>query len=581
MKKKTLVALLLVLALACVPLVGCGGNGYPTTKKLNLNNYVESYSDTTYGVSNSVSRKAYTTATTVDGGIGKVNGRYGYKTNEAGKRTLYDFVNRADVLNGKTYDEFAAAGGVLAGVNVTLGETTAYDCDLYEATTLALLTSFTSYAEPQTGTTEKYINGKLTDVFTVAYRPSSTEADLSYKYFVASEGSRTDCPTISEVNVSSLKNDDYTVGSVINHSGDKEPLYKTNGIKTDAEMGGYSLIDGTVMNKVGLAGKYEFFKDGAKTGEIAIKDGRPVGVVGKYFYYAEIEVLPYDAKEGYNYIEYKTVSDFTTATKLNYTYYRYDIVKNKVSKYNPGYIVVGGESLYNYKDSKFDALMVYGYKMVDGVASNLSTEIVAIADKDLKVGVDFTGKPYPIGKKLKDNRFIGTRSGVTYIYNEKLETVAAFKGSNYHVNNELGVITFAENDKYAAIDFDGNVVLEAKYTNLEFYGNTALTGVYDENNEVKARMAVSKTNPNGTELAVSDEESLEYSSNGIVIIKKVVEGVNNFTVKNYDGTVLASFTGYCTAASLQYYVSSVDGYQYAYLPYSTTTGETKTIVFGC
>ena len=40
MKKKTLVALLLVLALACVPLVGCGGNGYPTTKKLNLNNYV-------------------------------------------------------------------------------------------------------------------------------------------------------------------------------------------------------------------------------------------------------------------------------------------------------------------------------------------------------------------------------------------------------------------------------------------------------------------------------------------------------------------------------------------------------------
>lgn len=72
MKKKTLVALLLVLALACVPLVGCGGNGYPTTKKLNLNNYVESYSDTTYGVSNSVSRKAYTTATTVDGGIGKV-----------------------------------------------------------------------------------------------------------------------------------------------------------------------------------------------------------------------------------------------------------------------------------------------------------------------------------------------------------------------------------------------------------------------------------------------------------------------------------------------------------------------------
>ena len=94
-------------------------------------------------------------------------------------------------------------------------------------------------------------------------------------------------------------------------------------------------------------------------------------------------------------------------------------------------------------------------------------------------------------------------------------------------------------------------------------------------------MAVSKTNPNGTELTVSDAESLEYSSNGIVIIKKVVEGVNNFTVKNYDGTVLASFTGYCTAASLQYYVSSVDGYQYAYLPYSTTTGETKTIVFGC
>lgn len=49
MRKKSLVALLLVLALACVPLVGCGesGKGYSTTKKLDLNDYAIAASEST------------------------------------------------------------------------------------------------------------------------------------------------------------------------------------------------------------------------------------------------------------------------------------------------------------------------------------------------------------------------------------------------------------------------------------------------------------------------------------------------------------------------------------------------------
>lgn len=578
MKKKTLVALLLVLALACVPLAGCsGGNGYPTTKKLNLNNYVQAYSDTYYGTTSATgkSKKAYSAFATVDGTLNRISGTnsYGYTVNSEGKKVVYDIVARTNVLESKAYQDVHTTGAFLVGYNYD----SFYTYDVYDPATLNLLTTVTSYDSLQTGSTTKYINGKPTMVYTLSYLPDSSASERSFKYFVYSEGSRTEKMTLSEVNMTDLKDNDYTVGSVISHAGDKEPIYDIDGIKKYDAMKDYTFIDGTVNNGLGKGGKIEFFKANAKSGEIDLKDGMLIGFVDKYCYYVEVEAVPFDAVKGYNFVVQTDDDDFASTKKLNYTYYRYDIVKNKVSKYNPGYIVVGFESMYNYKDSKYDALGVYGFKMVDGVANSLSAPVVGIADKDLKMGIDFTGKPFQFEGKLKDNRFIDTENGKTYIYNEKLETLAVFKSSSFKVNYDLGIITFAETGKYMAVDFDGKVVLDSKYSNLDFYGDTALTAVYDENGDVKGNMLVSKANPNGTEIQLAGDETLTYSANGILIIKKNIEGVNNYTVKNYNGAVITTFKA-SSIGSMQWNMNA--SVQYAYLPYVDDAGMQKTVVFG-
>ena len=170
MRKKSLVALLLVLALACVPLVGCGDSGkvYSTTKKLDLNDYAIAASDVYGGVKMSNSKKAFTTATVETGNLATLGDnlgekRYGKKYTENGS-VLYDFVAHTVRYADKAYDSINDYNnGLIACYSDNENGSKSYD--IYERVNLNLLTSFTSYSEITYSTVYGYVNGKRVSAY--------------------------------------------------------------------------------------------------------------------------------------------------------------------------------------------------------------------------------------------------------------------------------------------------------------------------------------------------------------------------------------------------------------------------------
>lgn len=588
MKKKSLVALLLVLALACVPLVGCGSDkGYSTTKKLDLNDYFVTASDTAYGVKNSTARKAFTTATLEDGQYVRVGGKYGTKANENGKLSVYDFTKCAAVIPDKTYDNVSMLDGIDGNqllVCYTHGDYYAYD--IYDYIDLDPLASFTSYEAIGTDTMTKYVGGKQISLLDISYKATSDSDVSDHKYFSLGDGSRTAKRTYSEVNVSDIKNTNIVTGTVINASA-KYPVYETDGIVTYDEMKDYSVAINYTDSGLGIevaTFNLTFFKNDDKTGEVTVTDGMPLTFVEKYFYYAEYEPVAYDAVKGYNFIYQRNANDTTSAQKYNVTYYRYDITKNKTSKVDFGFIVNGCDNIYNYADRKYDAVKLEAYRMVDGVANSNSTPMILIADKDFKVGYDFTGKPFGIDEKLKDDRFIATANNVTYIYNKKLETIASFASTSYVVNDDLGLVIFQNGSRYMAVDFDGNVIFEPRYSNLTFYGDTAVTTVYNDLNEADGNMRVSKTNPNGAEIVVGANENVAYNGYGLTVVSSAtVDGATSYTLLNYGGTSLCTFKAiaFYPASNIQFYYNASTGEQFAYFNFVDENNVRKTIVVTC
>lgn len=589
MKKKTLVALLLVLALACVPLVGCGSDkGYSTTKKLDLNDYFVTASDTAYGVKYSTARKAFTTATAEDGQYNRVGGKYGTKANESGKLSVYDFNKHAAVLTDKTYDNVSVYDGLGSNkllVCYNVGDYYAYD--IYDYNDLEAVTSFTSYVSISTNTMTKYVGGKATRLLDISYKATSGSDVYDHKYFALGDGSRTAKRAYSEVNVSDIKNTDIVTGTVIDASA-KQAIYETDGIVTYNEMKDYSVAISYTDSELGIevaTFNLSFFKNNDKTGEVTVTDGMPLAFVEKYFYYAEYAPVAYDAVKGYNFIYQRNSNDNTTAQKYNVTYYRYDITKNKTSKVDFGFIVGGNcEHLYNYADNKYDAVVLEAYQMFDGVANSNSTPMTLIVDKDFKVGYDFTGKPFGIDEKLKENRFIASSNGSTYIYDKKLEIVASFDSTNYSVNADLGLITFQKGNRYMAVDFDGNVIFEPKYSNLTFYGDTAIASVYNDQDETDGNVRVSKINPNGSEIAVGANETVAYTGYGLTVVSSAaVDGVTSYTLLNYGGTSLCTFKAiaFYPSSNIQFYYNASTGEQFAYFNFVDENNARKTIVATC
>lgn len=600
MKKKSLVALLLVLALACVPLVGCGesGKGYSTTKKLDLNDYAIAASDVYGGVKVQSSKQQFTTATVETGNISTLGDnlgekRYGKKYTENGG-VLYDFVAHTARYADKAYDSIKDYNNGLISC-YTVNEDDSMNYDIYERVNLNLLSSFKSYGEITYSTVYGYVNGKRVSAYRYEYKASADAEKNSYKYYVRTEATADARQTYKEIAEADFKSTNVTVGSVIN-AKDPSPVYYTNAVVPYADMEGYtytytrasSEIDGTYSYT------YTFFKNGAKSGELTITDGMPIDFVDKYFYYNELEPVAYDAVKGYNFVVQTDSDNNATAKKYNVTTYRYDIKKNKTSKVELGYVPFEADNIYNHADKKYDAMFVAAYGKTDGVANTNSSVMLLVVDKDMKVGYDFTGKPFSFSTdnvtKLKENRFIDVEDGNTYIYNEKLEIVASFNSATYEINDNLGLVIFNNGGKTMAVDYDGKVVFKDQYTNpyyyssrsgLDFYGNYAVATVTKDNGETETPMIVSKDNLEGTKIVTADNERLLNGSDYSGIIMKA-DNECNYTFTNYEGKVLHTVKVEGSAfGTLESYFDFETGDQYATFHYSDATGTQYTVVFTC
>lgn len=600
MRKKSLVALLLVLALACVPLVGCGesGKGYSTTKKLDLNDYAIAASDVYGGVKMSNSKKAFTTATVETGNLATLGDnlgekRYGKKYTENGS-VLYDFVAHTVRYADKAYDSINDYNnGLIACYSDNENGSKSYD--VYERVNLNLLTSFTSYSEITYSTVYGYVNGERVSAYRYEYKASADADNNSYKYYVRTEAAADTRQTYKEIAEEDFKSTNVTVGSVVN-AKDPSPVYYTNAVVPYADMESYTYTYTSVDSDIdGMSNyTYTFFKNGAKSGELTITDGMTVGFVDKYFYYNEFEPVAYDAVKGYNFILQTNTADNATASKYNVTTYRYDIKKNKTSKVELGYIPFQAGNIYNHADKKYDAMLVAAYGKTDGVAITNSSIMLLIVDKDMKVGYDFTGKPFGFNTdnvaKLKENRFIDVEDGNTYIYNKKLEIVASFNSATYEINDNLGLVIFNKGGKTMAVDYDGKVVFKNQYTNpyyygsrsgLDFYGNYAVASVTKDNGDTETPMIVSKDNLEGTKIVKLDNERLLNGSDYSGIIVKA-DDQRNYTFTNYDGKVLHTVKVEGSAfGNLESYFDSETGDQYACFHYSDAAGTQYTIVFTC
>lgn len=244
MRKKSLVALLLVLALACVPLVGCGesGKGYSTTKKLDLNDYAIAASDVYGGVKMSNSKKAFTTATVETGNLATLGDnlgekRYGKKYTENGS-VLYDFVAHTVRYADKAYDSINDYNnGLIACYSDNENGSKSYD--VYERVNLNLLTSFTSYSEITYSSVYGYVNGERVSAYRYEYKASADADNTSYKYYVRTEAAADARQTYKEIAEEDFKSTNVTVGSVIN-AKDPSPVYYTNAVVPYADMEGYT-----------------------------------------------------------------------------------------------------------------------------------------------------------------------------------------------------------------------------------------------------------------------------------------------------------------------------------------------------
>ena len=126
-----------------------------------------------------------------------------------------------------------------------------------------------------------------------------------------------------------------------------------------------------------------------------------------------------------------------------------------------------------------------------------------------------------------------------FLIDDELNIIASVATDYYSVYKNSQLIVCRVSDNYMAIDFDGKIVLEPKYSSLTLYGGYALTDITEFDGTVKTNYLVSKDNIAGTALEnmIAENESLLLNSNGIIVKR---DQNNKATVYNYAGTEIMS-----------------------------------------
>ena len=262
------------------------------------------------------------------------------------------------------------------------------------------------------------------------------------------------------------------------------------------DLAGYSLTQNATANGT----IFTFIKDGKIKGTLSFGESdEMLGIFEESFYYVHKESVAENAAKGYNVIEQTDSRDY----KYNYTYYRYNILKDKLTEVKTDYVFTAIEavSLYNYATQSYDRAIVTAVKFENGVAvlNDSAQTRLLIIEKGLKVYADFTDKIYsPKGiVKIAENRYLaaGANGNMTRTYlldgNENVLAAYPVSMSAIKVYENSSRIVCSYNGYYMATDFDGKVVMENLYDSLNFYGNYAYAKVDDE------YLVISSANPEG------------------------------------------------------------------------------------
>lgn len=274
-----------------------------------------------------------------------------------------------------------------------------------------------------------------------------------------------------------------------------------------------------------------FYKDGNIVGSLNCSGKKIVGFSDHYLYFYEVKPMASNVESGYNYCG-------ANDTKALYIFCSYDIFTNEITTYNYDIYFSSILPAYNQSTKAFDGAIVTGYKMTDGVyyeneqstAYQYQHQVIYFTDAQLNVAQDLSDIGDTNVYRLTENRYLvnGTSiSGdtVDYLVDKDFKPIY-IPGSSHVYFPEHKLVQFYQGGYIGFVDFDGRIVIEPKYTTVN-YGEAVFYGDYIllTNIETNQTVSVSKT---------GEEAPVPSNAQGSGMTTTVTIGAGYYMVREVD-----------------------------------------------
>lgn len=347
----------------------------------------------------------------------------------------------------------------------------------------------------------------------------------------------------------SLTNPSYTVGTQFDENFTK--IYQNDEYPVTGDVADVGYIR--------YGNTYKFYKDGAEKGGVTLKNSLLNKFVGDFFYYDEVTPVESGAKTGYNLV----ISSGMYELKFKYNLYRYNVLNNVNEKLSFGVYVDDLQPVYNYKTKCFDAALMSGIKMTNGVAYMISAGSASMGDAfsyftddKLNVGFDVTSIYESTSNyiyKISDNRYLAGE----YVVNENFKIVGSYYNTATPIYGNEGFVSFTVGEYLGFKDFTGKIIIEPKYRpydeseGITFVGGYAYCYERQEDgtdllvflkSDGTSELVTERTGVNG----ISSLQSLKiYPSRGIYIKGEPLSSSSmsswKYRIYNFDGEELEFF----------------------------------------
>ena len=293
-----------------------------------------------------------------------------------------------------------------------------------------------------------------------------------------------------------------------------------------------------------LNGTLRFFRGSEETSALQLENALLWGYFHSYAYYYELEELPANANKGFN-VELSEKNG--ESRKFKSTLYRYDIAESEREELSSDecFYIATEQRLYNYAANEYDRAYVTGYDFVNGVARLSGAASSYIVDEEAALRKRLADKPlYDFTEvvKLKDGRFLVGNQ----LTDGEMNPIKTFRYAAAYLSAELIVCNDGDGAKDYVLDFDGNTVIEPKFSDLKFYGKSAFANI--ETSEIKLReLILSKEYPQGrTIFAAADlrGDSKITTHGGLIFASAPSDNSIALSVYNLEGNKLAEFKNY-------------------------------------